>query len=171
MTEPNVEKQFTQEDMNELAKKVRGEEKRKYTASEQSLKDSYEEDIKKLNDDLKAEKLKVADYDTIKQQLDEANGKITAFNSEKESAELNSKLKELGVKDDRVEAFSKLLGEDKSEEALTKALEDFPEFKATTPPPKWSPDGNPSAGNPNDLSAADKLIAQQQALNEHRITK
>ncbi|MBC2303384.1 hypothetical protein [Listeria booriae] len=170
MPETNLEKQFTQEDMNELAKKVRGEEKRKYTASEQSLKDGYEDDIKKLNDDLKAEKLKVADYDTIKQQLEEANTKILEFNSEKESAELASKLKDIGVKEDRIEAFSKLVGEDKSDDALAKVLEDFPEFKATTTP-KWSPEGNANVEKPDGSDVANKIFEQRQALNEHRITK
>ncbi|KGL45407.1 hypothetical protein EP56_07570 [Listeriaceae bacterium FSL A5-0209] len=155
------EKQFTQKDMNDLAARVRGEEKRKHGVTEQALKDGYEDDITKLNDALNTEKQKVADYDTIKQQLEEANGKITAYTSEQESAELASKLKELGVKGDRVEAFSKLIGEDKSDEALTKVLDDFPEFKATTTP-KWSPDGNPNSG----AAGNDKPLTMREALEQ-----
>ncbi|MBC2004646.1 hypothetical protein HCA78_12750 [Listeria booriae] len=158
----STEKQFTQEDMNDLAKKVRGEEKRKYAAAEKALKDSYEEDISNLNESLKAEKTKVADYDNVKQQLEEANGKITEFNSEKESAELADKLKELGVKSDRVEAFSKLIGEDKTEEALKKTLEDFPEFKASATTPKWSTEGNPNGAG----AAKDKPMTMREALEQ-----
>ncbi|MBC2318777.1 hypothetical protein [Listeria booriae] len=151
MTETNSEKQFTQEDMNELAKKVRGEEKRKYNTLEQALKDSYEEDVKKLTDDLKAEKQKVADFDNLKQQLEDANGKIATFSKDRENAELAGKLKELGVKDERIEAFSKLVGDDKTDEALAKVLEEFPEFKTNAAPPKWST-GDTTKGNDKDMT-------------------
>ncbi|MBC1491401.1 hypothetical protein HCI99_06140 [Listeria booriae] len=169
MTETNNEKQFTQEDMNELAKKVRGEEKRKYTASEQALKESYEEDVKKLNDDLKAEKQKTSDYDNLKQKFDEANEKIANFSKEQEHAELAGKLKELGVKEDRIDAFSKLLSEDKSDEALAKALEDYPEFKVAETPPKWST--GDTNNNNSQFSNVSKLSEQRKSLNEHRIVK
>ena len=149
------EKTFTQDEVNSIVKGRIADTEKRHEVYLQSIKDEHQSELAKLNDQianlttengqLKDKALKV---DELTTKLADAESKVAEFTTKEEMATFNAKLKELGIKEERLEAFGKLLGDDKSDEAIKALTEQLPEWVKTED--KGTPSivvgGNPNAG-------------------------
>lgn len=153
------DKTFTQQEVDSIVKGRLADLTKKHDAYIRSLQEEHQEELVKASEELETLKSengqlkdKALKVDELNQKLSEAEEKVHEFTLKEETAAFHGQLKELGVKEDRLDAFSKLLGEDKTEESIKALTEQFPEWLATTEEPKPSIviGGNPQGTEPSN---------------------
>jgi len=105
-------------------------------------------------------------YQTTSKTLEEVQGKLDAYVVDEQNREFQTKLTGFDIKADRVAPFMTLLGDDRSDEAINKLKESYPEWvtskEPATPPaddkkPQFAPPGNPTpppSGGQDDWAQA-----------------
>lgn len=167
------EKTFTQEEVNSIVKGRLADIEKKNEVYINSLKDEHQQEISGLNDKLSALtdengqlKDKALKVDELQSKLTETEGKVAEFTAKEEQALFNSKLTEKGVKQERLEAFSKLLGDDKSDEAIQGLIEQFPEWMTPSEGEQQKPrlvtEGNPVPTESKEVDPFQAKLAKYQ---------
>lgn len=140
------DKKFSQEELDEIVKNRVAGEKRKFSGEIETIKSAHEEEITKLNDQIKQLNNQAGEYESsekalkkLQKEKDEAQSKLDEYVQKEQTAEWRNKLKEKGVKEDRYEAFTKLFGdEERNDDNIAKFAEQYPEWIETTKPLKPS---------------------------------
>lgn len=167
------DKTFTQEELNDIVSTRVSTVERKHDAYVKSLEQSHDEalsaektKVESLTTQLSEAQEASKQVESLNAELLEVKGQVSAFTVEKEKAAFNSKLKGIGVREERYEAFSKLLGDDKSDEALNKVLEDFPEFKVQedNKAPRFGAAGNYTGANTTITAEDFNAMSYQERL-------
>lgn len=134
--EGGEEKKFTQAELDEIVKNRVAAEKRKSSGEIETLNSAHEEEITKLNDQIKQLNEQVSEHESsekalkkLQKEKDEAESKLDEYVQKEQTAEWHGKLKESGVKEDRLEAFTKLFGdEERTDDNIAKYIEQYPEW-------------------------------------------
>lgn len=140
------DKKFSQAELDEIVKNRVAGEKRKFSGEIETIKSAHEEEITKLNDQIKQLNNQAGEYESsekvlkkLQKEKDEAQSKLDEYVQKEQTAEWRNKLKEKGVKEDRYEAFTKLFGdEERNDDNIAKFAEQYPEWIETTKPLKPS---------------------------------